>query len=276
MAREFDPARRRLLVIAGGILLKTCAPGGALEATQQNISTATSGRRRAETTPLPTPTQTPEQPKFQAGNIVMRGDPKESNVYLTVDDCWDAAQVATALRVAKAADVQLTFFPAGQAVQRNPDVYKRMVAEGHSIQNHTLTHPDLTRIPDSGIRREIELQQAAVRRAVGSSYTQQFLRPPYGAYDARVIGIAKEYGLQIALWTADSQGYTFPETAAPATVEKVVGNALRIVPNSPRDSLHGRIVLQHAVVNDMAALPIIIQQMQSAGMRPLAMPQGIK
>lgn len=74
---------------------------------------------------------------------------------------------------------------------------------GHEVSCHTVTHPDLTRLPDDAVRGEIAGDRRALRDASGQAV--RGLAYPFGAYDDRVARIAREEGIAYAR-TAHSTG----------------------------------------------------------------------
>lgn len=74
-----------------------------------------------------------------------------------------------------------------------------MVAEGHVVGNHSVTHPDMTTKSDAEIADEINgcsdyFKEVTVRRC------QHFFRPPEGAYSIRTLEKTKELGIQNYFW----------------------------------------------------------------------------
>jgi peptidoglycan-N-acetylglucosamine deacetylase len=80
-----------------------------------------------------------------------------------------------------------------------PQLLRRMDAEHHEIGNHTYDHADLTKLPATGIRSEVQRTQQAVHQATGRWPTM--LRPPYGATNPRV---NHTVGLPEILWNGDT------------------------------------------------------------------------
>lgn len=68
----------------------------------------------------------------------------------------------------------------------------RMVDEGHTILNHTMTHPVLPRLADADVERELLGCQDAIERACGIRPTG--LRPPFCRCDGRVSALASDLG----------------------------------------------------------------------------------
>src|SRR5581483_43689 len=225
-------------------------------------------------TPEPTPQPTPELVKFNPSDIVFWGDRTKPYVYLTIDDCYDKKAVETALDIAKDLEVKLTFFPIGAEIAKGPaSLWKRAVAEGHAIENHSQNHlwlPDLT---DDGIRSQIDLQRKTVENILGQPYKQRFFRPSggggiLGGVQPRIPNIAKELGYEIAMWSDDSSGPKYyPKTDA-ATINTIISNVATYLSK-------GAIVLQHAISNDILALPQVIKMAKSRGLECITMQKGI-
>jgi peptidoglycan/xylan/chitin deacetylase (PgdA/CDA1 family) len=94
-----------------------------------------------------------------------------------------------------------TFFLVGRNLGLVPGVTRAERALG-AVGDHTFTHPLLTGLPPGAAEGEIVRTQAAVARSSGGPVF--LFRPPYGAHDATVDGIARAHGLLQILWTVDS------------------------------------------------------------------------
>ena len=100
-------------------------------------------------------------------------------VRLTFDDGPVRANTPRILNVLSNYRVKATFFVIGQRARRYPRLVKREYREGHSVQNHTYTHPDLTTLGPVETRRELRATNRAIKAAsVPRPYR---FRPPYGA-----------------------------------------------------------------------------------------------
>lgn len=100
--------------------------------------------------------------------------------------------------------IPATFFLLGSHAQRNPAMVRRMVEEGHEVGNHSWSHPNLRTLPPELQEEEIRATDAALR-ALGAS--PAYLRPPYGAFDAHTLEIAQSLGLDVMLWSLDSNDW---------------------------------------------------------------------
>jgi peptidoglycan/xylan/chitin deacetylase (PgdA/CDA1 family) len=124
---------------------------------------------------------------------IARGNPERLQVALTFDAGASAAYTPAILATLREQGVRVTIFLTGSFAERNPELVKQMVADGHELANHTYTHPDLTQMSDAAIRRELRRTEEVVQEISGAT-TKPYFRPPYGARDNRVRQVAAEEG----------------------------------------------------------------------------------
>lgn len=79
----------------------------------------------------------------------------------------------------------------GKQLKMRPGLIRRMLGEGHEVENHTLSHGSLRHMPEERQKEEIGSVHAALRELGGEP---RFIRPPYGRYDATTVEIAREEG----------------------------------------------------------------------------------
>jgi peptidoglycan/xylan/chitin deacetylase (PgdA/CDA1 family) len=90
-------------------------------------------------------------------------------------------------------------------VQSYPDVLLDVANAGHLVENHSYDHSDLTMLSDAAIRLQFEQTSDAIFSLTGVQPT--YFRPPYGSFDANVESIATSMGLEMALWTVDTNDW---------------------------------------------------------------------
>jgi peptidoglycan-N-acetylglucosamine deacetylase len=145
------------------------------------------------------PTQTPSSAK-PATYAQARVD--QPYIAMTFDDGPSAENTPRLLEMLKQRNIKATFFLIGQNVVSNPDLVRRILAEGHEIGNHSWTHPQLSKLSDDRVTAEITQTQDAIKDASG--FTPTLLRPPYGAITPRQREwIENRFGLNIILWSVD-------------------------------------------------------------------------
>jgi peptidoglycan/xylan/chitin deacetylase (PgdA/CDA1 family) len=175
-------------------------------------------------------------------------------VYLSFDDGPSPRYTPLILDALDRYGVRATFFALGENVSRHPSVTRRAHRRGHSVQNHTWSHPDLRRVSWSAFKSQIVRTDRAVHAQTG--YTPRCLRPPYGAVDDRVRQRARSLGKTIRLWTVDPRDWSRPGSA-------VIAN--RVL----NDVRPGSIILLHDGGGDrgqtVAALPTILRTLKARG-----------
>lgn len=173
-------------------------------------------------------------------------------VALTFDDGWCATTTELVRQILKKYGVKATIFPAADWAKDNSELMARLASDGHDFGNHTVTHPDLTRLGSIRLHYEISSAHHILQSIVGSRYKAWF-RPPYGAYNAAILQAAWELGLRVALWSVDS--WDWRDIPSSEVVDRVL-----------RGVRPGSVVLMHlAGRNTVAALPAIITGLRDAG-----------
>lgn len=121
-------------------------------------------------------------------------------VFITVDDgvVRDKEFLALVRRTHLPVTVFLTLQYAGPGAHAR--YFRRLQAAGAVIENHTLTHPDLRRVGDRQLRREVCTAAAKEEKRFGRAPT--LFRAPYGSYDDRVLRMARSCGMTTVGWDA--------------------------------------------------------------------------
>jgi peptidoglycan/xylan/chitin deacetylase (PgdA/CDA1 family) len=96
----------------------------------------------------------------------------EKIIYLTFDDGPHHEATPFVLDTLKAFNAKATFFCIGKNVAAHPDIYKRIILEGHSVGNHTFNHVNGSKTADKEYISDI----AEARKYIDST----LFRPPYG------------------------------------------------------------------------------------------------
>ncbi|MGC4122247.1 MAG: polysaccharide deacetylase family protein [Myxococcales bacterium] len=172
------------------LTLPTGATAPQAPATQ---TTTTQPQKPATTTPAVTPNKT---------------DGFHKVVNLTFDDGPHPVNTPRVLDILKQHGVKATFFCTGEGIQKNPELIKRIIAEGHDIGNHTFTHANLSKLTPAQAKAELDKTQAALDKVLGYHYPMSTVRPPYGAGPA-IAKQAMEPGQKMVLWNVDSNDWRY-------------------------------------------------------------------
>ena len=166
------------------------------------LTVLAAGAQDSNTTPSPSPS-----PAKLATYSQVRVD--QPYIAMTFDDGPSSENTPRLLEMLKQRNIKATFFLIGQNAAANPDLVRRILAEGHEIGNHSWTHPQLSKLSDDRVTAEITKTQDAIKDASG--YTPTLLRPPYGAITARQREwIENQFGLNIILWSVDPLDWKRP------------------------------------------------------------------
>lgn len=129
------------------------------------------------------------------------GDAGEKVIYLTFDCGYENGYTNAMLDALKKHNVPATFFVVGHYVSSAPEQVKRMVAEGHTVGNHTYHHPDMSAISDMGsFKKEMDDVANAFKELTGTEMSMYY-RPPQGKYNTQNLEMAKELGYSTFFWS---------------------------------------------------------------------------
>lgn len=131
---------------------------------------------------------------------VYKGCSKKKHIYLTFDNGYENGYTAKILDVLKEEKVPATFFVTGHYLKSEADLVKRMAKEGHTIGNHTWSHPDLTKVSDEQLEAELEKVRAMTEKITGEKQ-MMYLRPPRGIFSERTLKLAKDLGYFHIFWS---------------------------------------------------------------------------
>ena len=166
-----------------------------------------------------------------SADVVTRGAATTRTVALTFDDGWHAGRCEEIHDTLVRFGVPATWFPNAIYVRASPALWRR-IAERYPIGNHTTHHRSLPTLRVRRLRREIESNERQIESVTGRRMSK-ILRPPYGAYDRRVLREAGRLGYEsIVLWDVSAG-----DTSRRATDRSVAKAALR--------GRAGSIVLMH-------------------------------
>ena len=149
----------------------------------------------------------------------MRGS---KQIALTFDDGPNDPHTLKLLEVLAKHNVRATFFMIGRYVQQRPDIARAVAQAGHVIGNHTFTHPLLIFKSEAQTRTELVDCRQALDDTIGKH--SNLFRPPFGGRRPATIRIARELGLQTAMWNVTGYDWNAPPAAV---IEKKVVRQMR-------------------------------------------------
>src|SRR5450631_4162465 len=127
---------------------------------------------------------------------------------LTFDDGPNPKWTPRLLDVLGGHEVKATFFMLGSRAHTEPELVRRIVAEGHLIGNHSWSHPNLARTGTQRAREELTRTSEALEQITGERI--KYFRPPFGARRPAVFRIARSLGLRVVTWNAMTSDWSEP------------------------------------------------------------------
>jgi peptidoglycan/xylan/chitin deacetylase (PgdA/CDA1 family) len=234
---------RQLLAFSSASLLTLQALFGQSAPPAQPVEKSTSAS-------APAPAASPAQPQISFDSVHVDGP----YIAMTFDDGPHATLTPKLLDLLAAHQMKATFFVIGQNAADHPEILRRAIREGHEIANHSWSHPNLAKMSDEAVRRELQKTDDAIFAAIGKHPT--LLRPPYGSITPRQKRwIHDDFGYRIIIWDVDPLDWKRPGPS-------VVCN--RIL----KGTRSGSIVLAHDIhPPTIEAMPATFDQLDRKGFK---------
>lgn len=175
-------------------------------------------------------------------------------VYLTIDTGGPLGDTATLVKSLKDNDAKANFFIAGYNVKKDPDFVRTLVADGHLVANHTMTHTDMNLQTDEQIRKEIQDYEKLYKEVTGKDI-QPYFRFPYGKYNTHILKLVSDMGYSSVFWSTAMRDWEPRKNGAEDPYNDIMNN------------LHdGNIILMHqGSPENIEALDRIIKAVKKAG-----------
>ncbi len=166
--------------------------GGALETGSWGLSFRSEGAA-----PIG-PADSASLAKYDAAYL---GDTAEKVIYLTFDAGYENGSTAKILDTLKAHNVPAAFFLVGNYMEKNADLTRRMVQEGHIVGNHTMHHYDMSKLSEkAAFSKELTDLENLFKEITGKDLPRYY-RPPQGTYSEENLKMAQELGYRTVFWS---------------------------------------------------------------------------
>ena len=180
----------------------------------------------------------------------------EKVLYLTFDAGYENGNVGRILDILKEEGVHGAFFILEGLVKQEPDLVKRMAAEGHLVCNHTASHRDMTKITtEEEFREELKRMEEVYTRLTGGKLAPYY-RPPEGKVSEKSMEWAKACGYKTVFWSFAYADWDNGRQMSPEEAK------MRIL----SETHNGEVLLLHPTSSTNAAiLQDLIRQWKSMG-----------
>lgn len=139
------------------------------------------------------------QNKYDNYQSLFVGEADKRRLWLTFDEGYENGCTSRILDTLRDRNVSATFFVTLDYAERNPELVRRMITEGHTVGNHTCSHPSLAECSPEEVRAELTGLHDYIKEHFG--YDMYVMRPPKGEFSEQVLSIAKELGYTTVLWS---------------------------------------------------------------------------
>lgn len=184
---------------------------------------------------------------------IYRGNPNKKMAGLMINVAWGNEHIEPMLATLKEEKVKATFFLDGSWLKKNPEMAKRIQEEGHELENHAYSHPNMSELSAGLQVQQIEKTKRLLETTL--QVKNKWFAPPSGDFNALTVQTAHAYGLKTVLWTVDTVDWKDPEPSA--VIRKIDA---KVEP--------GSLILMHPTPCSKAALQGIIRTIRNKGILP--------
>jgi len=192
-------------------------------------------------------------------------------VALTFDDGPDPRYTPDVLDALAEADATATFFLIGANALAYPSLVRQLLAEGHSVGNHTYAHLDLVPQAPAAVLEEIDRAEHAITLA--GRVRPTLFRPPLASTSQAVGVLSDARRYTTVYWTTCLEKYADSGTASDVA-QRVLDD---VRPGSIILAHDGGHVVDSATRIDrtltVAALPLVLSGLQRRGLRVVDVPR---
>ncbi|MFE4537976.1 polysaccharide deacetylase family protein [Streptomyces scopuliridis] len=160
-----------------------------------------------------------------AADIVHASDRGDRGVNITIDDGPDPAWTPQVLRLLKDNDAKATFCLVGPQAEAYPDLVKEIVAAGHRLCNHTVSHDTAMDTKSEAYQSQQIMDAERMIIKASGGVRSQYYRAPGGAFTPYSRQLAASHGMRPLGWNVDSRDFERPGAdTMVATVKREISN----------------------------------------------------
>jgi peptidoglycan/xylan/chitin deacetylase (PgdA/CDA1 family) len=185
--------------------------------------------------------KTPSLLKPLAKDLLWHVNTVERDVYFTFDDGPTPAVTEIALELLNHYNAKATFFCLGKNTEAYPELFKRIITDGHAVGNHTYDHPDGWKTGQMAYLRNVLRAQ--------SSIPSTLFRPPYGRITpAQVNALKSRY--RLVMWdvlSADFDTTNSPQQCFENVVKNVTPGSIVVFHDSKKAQHNMLVALERSL-----------------------------
>lgn len=172
----------------------------------------------------------------------------QNKIYLTFDDGPTPEITEWVLEVLHKNNIKATFFCIGNNVKKHPEIFKKLIKNGHTIGNHTFNHVQGWKTKAKDYLENIRLCENEIHKL--STTNNQLFRPPYGKIKPSQSQKLRKLGFKIIMWdvlTADFDQNVSPEKCLENATQKVTSGSVIVFHDSVKASVNLKYALPKTI-----------------------------
>lgn len=167
-----------------------------------------------------------------SADIAHASDGGARGVNITIDDGPDPVWTPQVLQLLKDNGVKATFCMVGTQAQAHPDLVKEVVAAGHRLCDHTVSHDTTMDTQSEAYQSQQILDAERMIIKASGGVRPQYYRAPGGAFTPYSRQLAASRGMRPLGWNVDSKDFERPG------VDTMVATVKREISNGPTILFH--------------------------------------
>lgn len=180
--------------------------------------------------------------------VIYAGDPDSKSVAIMINVYWGTEYLGAMLDILSENNAKATFFVGKVWAEQNPDMLRKIYAEGHEIGNHGSNHKEHGKLSYEISLKEIEDCHLAVKEILGID--MNLFAPPGGSYNKSTVTSATALGYQTLLWTKD-------------TIDWRDQNPTLIFERATNNIMGGELILMHPTKATASTLDKILKHIKN-------------
>lgn len=175
---------------------------------------------------------------------IYNGNKNSNKVSLMINVYWGTEYISDMLKTLKDFNIKTTFFVGGQWVEKEPQVLKNILNDGHEIGSHGYFHRDHDKLSYEQNKEEISVCHTLVKETI--NYEMTLFAPPSGAFNKTTLNVAEELGYKTIMWSKD-------------TIDWRDKDADLVYSRATKNVCGGDLILMHPTAHTASALPNILE-----------------
>ncbi|MDI9311023.1 MAG: polysaccharide deacetylase family protein [Limnohabitans sp.] len=174
----------------------------------------------------------------------------QNNIYLTFDDGPTPEITPWVLDILKQENIIATFFCIGKNIEENPEIFQRIIDEGHSAGNHSYNHINGWKTNKKSYLNNIEFCDNVIKKKTLDTQGIKLFRPPFGKITYTQSKALRNKGYKIIMWdvlTADFDPTISPEKCLENATKKIETGSIIVFHDSKKASKNLQYTLPKAI-----------------------------